>query len=127
MSDDTVESVVAAAVKAKVQTMMVEALGDPATLVRQLVQEALMVQVKTDHYSSRSETVLTKVVRECVVDEARNAMKQWIDEQRPAIRKELIRRITADKADIAEALIDSLVKAAGGSYSLRVIFKENEE
>ena len=122
--DNNIETIVAEAVKAKVGTMILDALGEPGELVRQIVHEALTMPVQTDRYNSRREPRIHAIVREAVVDEAKNAMKAWVDEQRPAIRVELAKRIQADRSNIAEALVDSLAKTAGSHYQMRVVFTD---
>lgn len=127
MSDNTIESTIAEAVKAKVQIMVVEALGDPAALVRNLVAEALTLKVKDREYPYKEEPVIHRLVRKAITAEAQTAMQEWIDEQRPAIKAELKRRLVADKASVADALINSLTGVASRSYGLHVVFKMKDE
>lgn len=129
MADQTnnIESIVAEAVKAKVGTMVVDALGDPGALVRQIVSEALTMSVKDRGYPYKTEPVIHRMVRKAIVEEAQSVMVEWIAEQRPAIHKELAKRINADRNLIAETLIDSLTKVAGNQYRMSVIFSEKSE
>lgn len=128
--DNSIESVVSEAVKAKVQTMMVEALGHPGALVQKIVAEALTQEVQVgDRYASRPQkmTLINKMVKEAIVDEATKVMKEFIFEHKNAIRAELIRNLTTNKKNIAEALIDSLVQTAGSAYTLRLTFNTKDE
>lgn len=124
---NNIESIVAEAVKAKVGVMVIDALGEPGELVKRMVQEALMLKVKDRDYPYTEEPVIHKIVRKAIVEEARSVMEEWIAAQRPAIHKELARRIQVDKADIASALIDSLAKVAGNQYGLRIVFADKEQ
>lgn len=123
MADQTnnIESIVAEAVKAKVGTMVMDALGEPGEMVKAIVHEALTMEVDNRNTYKR-EPMIRKIVREAVVQEAQNVMKAWVEEQRPAIRTELAKRIQADRHNIASALIDSLGKAAGNRYGMTVTF-----
>jgi hypothetical protein len=125
--ENSIETVIAEAVKAKVQTMVVDALGEPGELVRKIVAEALTQTVQVgDRYRPENVTMITKMVRESVIEEGTKVMKQFILDQREAIQAELLRHLTANKKEIAAALIGSLVKTAGNSYSLRLVFETKE-
>ena len=124
---NNIETIVAEAVKAKVGVMVIDALGEPGALVKQIVHEALTLSVQDRDYPYKKEPVIHKLVRKAILEEAEVVMKEWIAEQRPAIRKELAKRVQADRNSIAEALIDSLTKAAGDRYALHVVFKERGE
>lgn len=120
-TENNIETIVAEAVKAKVQIMVMDALGDADTMVRAIVHEALTMKVDRNY---RSVPMINKIVQDAVVGEAQKSMQEWIEEQRPAIRAELKRRLVADKTSIAEALIDSLAKTAASPYRMRVHFEE---
>lgn len=126
--DNNIETIVAEAVKAKVGTMVMEALGSPGELVRAIVHEALTMKVNQDRSGyGKQVPMIHRIVQEAVVQEAQNVMKEWVEEQRPAIRKELAKRIQADRDSIAAALIDSLGKAAGNRYGMRVTFVDPKD
>lgn len=125
--EQNIETIVAEAVKAKVEIMMVDALGDPGDLVRRLVAEALTTQVEVDRYSRKKETLISRIVRQSIVEAAQEAMREWIKEQTPAIKAELKKQIVRDKESIATALIESLVRSANNNYGLQVVFKERSE
>lgn len=124
--DNNIETIVAEAVKAKVQTMIVDALGEPGELVRQLVASALTTKVR-DSKTYRDVTIIEQIVRDTITATAQEAMKEWIAEQRPAIKAELKRRLVADKEDIASTLIDSMVAVAGSRYQMRVTFQTKDD
>ena len=124
---NNIETIVAEAVKAKVGVMVLDALGEPGDLVKRMVHEALTMNVKDRDYPYKTEPLIHKIVRKAIVEEARSVMQEWINAQRPAIHKELAKRVQADRNSIAEALVDSLVKAAGNQYALRIVLSEREE
>lgn len=123
-AENNIESIVAEAVKAKVQVLISEALGEPGVLVNQIVTQALTMNVKNKEYPYKDEPMIHRITRKAIAEEAETVMREFIDEQRGAIRAELKRHLTNKKSDIAEALIDSLVTMAGNSYSLRLTFVE---
>lgn len=55
---------------------------------------------------------------------ATEAMKAWMADHHDALRAEVERQLTAQKKEIASALVLSLAKAAGSAYSFKVVIGE---
>jgi hypothetical protein len=108
-------------VKAQVQAAIVQALSkDPEGLIKAVVNHALAQ--KANSYDR--ETLLDKMLREMIHEECMRQFKAWIEEQRPAIRKQMVealgKRQAASMKTIADKLVDSLSNAEVGLY-----FKDN--
>ena len=125
--ESNIETVIAEAVKAKVEVMVVDALGDAGDLVKRIVQEALTMKVENRDYPYKAEPMIHKIVRTAIVEEAKRVMTEYIAEQTPAIRAELKWRLVANKEGIADALIASVVKTAGSSYGITVAFTDRSQ
>jgi hypothetical protein len=120
----SIENVVEAAVQAQVQKMIVESLEGVDGMVGRLVAGAMQAPVK-DNY--REIPFIQKLCRETVQTAATTAMKGWMEKNGPALQAEVERQLTAQKKDVASALVLSLAKAAGNVYQFKVVIKERNE
>jgi hypothetical protein len=125
MADNSIESVVAEAVKAKVQIMVAEALGDPGDLMAQFVAHALQQKVQGRNY--RDVPLITKLAEDTVGTAAKAALQRWLEDHTAQMQAEIERQLTAQKKDIAAGLVASLLGAAQNSYRLQLVFKEAGE
>lgn len=121
--DGSIEKVVEAAVQAQVQKMIVESLEGVEGLVGRLVAAAMQQNVK-DGSSYREIPFIQKLCRDTVQTAATEAMKAWMADHHDALRAEVERQLTAQKKEIASALVLSLAKAAGSAYSFKVVIGE---
>lgn len=113
-ADGSIEKVVEDAVRAQVQTMIVSSLEGVDGLTARIVAGALQVKVK-DGY--REVAFIEKLCAGVVQSAAQEAAQEWIAENRPALVAEVKRQLTAQKAGVAQALVESLGKAAGSAYT----------
>ena len=116
-ADGSIEKVVEDAVRAQVQQMIVTSLESVDGLTARIVAGALQAKVK-DGY--REVPFIEKLSADAVREAAQVAAREWIDESRPALVAEVKRQLTAQKANVAQALVDSLAKAAGSAYSFKL-------
>lgn len=119
--EGSIEKVVEDAVRAQVQQMIVASLDSVDGLTARIVAGALQAKVK-DGY--REVAFIDKLCREAVHDAAQQAAREWIEEHRPALVAEVKRQLAAQKATVAQALVESLATAAGRAYSFKVVIAE---
>ena len=105
-------------IKAQVQAAVVAALSkDPDKLIAAMVKASM--EVKSNSYDR--ESMFEKMMREMVHQEAIASFKQWLDEMRPAIRAQIVEKLSTRKkeqvAKMADKLLTSLEKA---SFSVHV-------
>lgn len=116
-ADGSIEKVVEDAVRAQVQQMIVTSLESVDGLTARIVAGALQAKVK-DNY--REVAFIEKLCATVVQSAAQEAAQEWIEESRPALVAEVKRQLTAQKAGVAQALVESLGKAAGSAYTFRI-------
>lgn len=116
-ADGTIEKVVEDAVRAQVQQMIVTSLESVDGLTSRIVAGALQAKVKSGY---REVSFIEKLCTETVQATAQQAATEWIEENRSALVAEVKRQLSAQKAGVAQALVESLAKAAGSSYSFKV-------
>jgi len=113
----SIEKVVEDAVRAQVQQMIVTSLESVDGLTARIVAGAMQAKVKDGYH----ETVfIEKICREAVQEAAQTAVKEWIVEQRPMLMAEIKRQLSAQKAGVAQALVESLAKSAANAYTFKV-------
>ncbi len=122
-ANGSIEHVVEAAVQAQVQKMIVESLEGVDGMVGRLVAGALQTPVK-DPSGYREIPFIQKLCRETVQTATTNAMRAWMADHEDALRAEVERQLTAQKKEIATALVLSLAKSAASAYSFKVVIKE---
>jgi hypothetical protein len=99
-------------IKAQVQSAVVQALSkDPEALIASVVGYALAQ--KANSYDR--ETILDRLLREMIHAEVKAAFALWIEEQRPAIRAQMVtalgKRKEAQVKTMADRILDSLAAA----------------
>lgn len=124
--EGSIEKVVESAVRAQVQKMMVESLEGVDGLVGRLIAGAMQVKVK-DGVTYREIPFIERLCRDAVQEAAQEAMKAWIEENKPALRAEVERQLTAQKKTLAESMVASFGAAAGDQYRIRVVLADRSE
>lgn len=131
--NNSIESVVAEAVKTKVQTMVIDAMGEPGLLVKQIVHEALTMPYKDSSYPYKTEPVIHRITREAIVDEAKmlsmsdtNARLGLFDEfelrrrlPSPKLQKAIRKATATTQQAVADELAVSRITVARWEAGLR--------
>lgn len=101
-------------VTAQIQAAVMEALGrDPTSLVREVVRQAM--NQKSGNYGRK--TIFEEAVHEQIRGVANEAFKEWLEEQRGAIRKEV--REQLGKAKFADKILSALKDSLYVNVSIR--------
>jgi hypothetical protein len=109
-------------VKTEIKLRIAELLSkNTETLVREVVHAAFYE--KKDSYGRESviESTLNKMIRA----EADEAMRLWIEQVRPAIRKQMFERLNDKKLGLAQKVSDQLVAGLSGGLNIRVWLGED--
>jgi hypothetical protein len=110
-------------VNAQIKAAVVTALAkDPEKLVAAVV-DAAMKQKPERGYSSDPpiwDTMLNNMIREA----AQDAFKEWLSDNSAMITRKVRERLTREKSQFIEKIVDSLVSAAKSSFYFTVNIKE---
>lgn len=120
LADSDVQRIIRTTIQAQVAAVLTREHGG---LVEGIVQQALGQRV--DYYgkpsnSDRDPTSLERLVRTEITAATSAGVKQWIDENRPALLKAIDAVLKRDTRKIAGQLVDSLVSALRGDEKLAV-------
>lgn len=108
MADINIEKAVAAIVEAKIRESVASALNkDTGALVESIVELALTEKRHSYDQATIFQTHVNKKIREA----AHDAMVEWLDEQRPAIRDAVRKRLSKNGAKLITELADKLAVA----------------
>lgn len=124
--EGTIEAVVESAVKAHVQKMIVESFESIDGLVGRIVAGAMQAKVK-DGSSYRELPFIEKLCKDAIQDAAQTGVRDWIEENRPALMAEVKRQVTAQKGDIAASMVEAFIKGVSSTYSFKVLVGERGE
>lgn len=109
---------------------VVAAIGDPATLIRQLVEKAASEKVdmngEVSRYSSDNkysfiEAVATRTLHESI----KAAIVEYVKEQRPAIQAAVKSHLAKRTSAVAKALVDGLIASTEQRWDLKCEFIAN--
>lgn len=118
------EADVAKIIDATVQAQVAMVLSqNGANLVQSMVSAALFVRKDSYGHNStdkRHPTVLETVVNERIKAVAIQAVKDWFEQHREVVTKEISKQLSSNRVGIAEALIGSLTGLIDSSYRLNV-------
>lgn len=118
------EADVAKIIDATVQAQVAMVLSqNGASLVEGMVREALFVRRDPyghNSHDTRHPTVLEKVVNERIKEVAVQAVKDWFEQHREVVAKEIGKQLSSNRVTIAEKLIGSLTGLIDSSYRLNV-------
>lgn len=117
--DGSIEKVVEDAVRAQVQQMIVGSLEGVDGLTARIVAGALQAKVK-DSQGYREVAFIEKLCGDVVRTAAQAAAQEWIEENKPALVAEVKRQLMAQRAGVAQALVESLARSAGSAYSFKL-------
>ena len=119
MTDNTIESTIAEAVKAKVQIMLVQAMGNPGDMIGTIVATVLQSKVSVNY---REVTILQKLCQDTISKVAKETLEQFIRDNTKELQAEIMKQLTAKKKDIAEALVGAALSSAGDHYRTSITF-----
>lgn len=109
---------------------VVAAIGDPATLIRQLVEKAASAKVDmngevsrycSDNKYSFIEAVATRTLHESI----KAAIVEYVKEQRPAIQAAVKSHLAKRTSAVAKALVDGLIASTEQRWDLKCEFIAN--
>ncbi len=101
--DRVVEEAARDIAETKIRAAVAEALGkDPRALIERVVDAAL--SARPDPYSR--EPVLQKAIREMIVEEAKAAFADWIEENRTVVRRAVAARLRDTKKGLIDRVAD---------------------
>jgi hypothetical protein len=118
--------------QARIQAMIVEALGGQAQLIEAAVVAALGQKVDVDGKVSsyRNDfTFLQVTANQFIRETAKGALKEYLEKQKPAIAARVVKELEKKHTALAAALVDGLAKAIDTTYgfSLSVNFKDKKD
>lgn len=119
MNDNTIESTIAEAVKAKVQIMLVQAMGNPGDMMAQIVATVLTSKVSVNY---KEVTVLQKICQETISKVAKETLEQFIRDNTKELQAEIMKQLTTKKKDIAEALVNVALASSSDHYRTSITF-----
>ncbi len=85
-------------------------------LIQRLVEQALAVK-RPNAYSS-DKSIFEETVQAMIRDEATAAVKEWLDEQRPVIKKLVLEAIKRKDNGLAQKIAEQLVTGLSKSLSV---------
>lgn len=91
-------------------------------LIRRLVDHALAA--KREHYDRV--TIFEATVQKMIIDEATAACKEWLDEQRPLIRKLVYEAIKRKDNGLAQKIAEQLVTGLSKSLNVSTYLQSKE-
>lgn len=93
-----------------IRVEMVKQLGNHQELMEGIVKAAL--SAKENNYSHEP-TIFLKKVQEMIRTEAQNAFRDWVEENRPAIRQALLEALNRDRKQRIAEIVDTIVNSLG--------------
>jgi hypothetical protein len=122
ISQESVQQII----DAKVREAVAGALGrDPKYLIDNIVRMALEEKSR-DSYGGR-QTIFAEAVSKMIREEALRGIQEWIEENRPLMRKVIHERIRARKGfaqKLADNMTDALAKSV--AYNIKVVLDGEE-
>ena len=109
---------------------VVAAIGDPAELIRQVVEKSLKVKVDSDgkvndysHYNQHDfiDSIASKAIREAT----KAAVIEYVKEQQPAIQAAVKAHLSKRTSAVAKALVDGLIASTEQRWDLKCEFIAN--
>lgn len=120
--EQDLNATIAAAVKAKVEASVMEALAG-GELMREYVAAALSQQVDlnpNDRYNNKKVSFLERTLRTAIQKATEDAVRAAILEDMPVLQDEVRRAIKRNSSTMADALCTSLTEAAERAYGVKV-------
>jgi hypothetical protein len=93
-------------------------------LIRRLVDHALAR--KRDNAYSSERSIFEETVQKMIIDEATAACKEWLDEQRPLIRKLVYEAIKRKDNGLAQKIAEQLVTGLSKSLNVSTYLQSKE-
>lgn len=121
--DASLNDVLVAAVNAKVEASVLEALSGDETIGR-LVTAALTQEVTVKNgYRDEKTPFITQVIRKTLQETVKTSVGKVMEEERPRIEHAVREAILARLDNIAETMVSSAVESSKNGYSVNVDFK----
>ena len=122
VSKELIEPVIAA----KVQTAIVEALGDKRGVIERMVAEALQAKVKNSQYGYDTVPWIDRVCKDLIQESAKVAIRKWADEQQEKIVAEFVRQLSTKGTarSVVKAMTTGLAEAVACKWRFSVDFPQ---
>lgn len=126
------QSLVAPIVEAQIQAAIVRELGAQGQLIEDLVAAALNDKVgydgrKAQYASDNKYNLVALLVQKKIQEAAREALGQYLDEHKAAVRDAVIKTVEQNKDAMVQAFVSSITKAADPGWGITVSFKKPED
>ena len=122
--------VVERAVRDKISAAIARELGNPATVIREAVGLALTQKVNrkgivSPYTSDNKYTFLEVMATNMIQGAAREALKDYLETHRAALRASIEEAITKDKSKLAQALVDAFAHGVDLPYRTTINIELN--
>lgn len=119
-------------IRAHIQTGVVAAIGDPATLIEEVVRRALTKKVDRNgtvsNYSTDNKYDLIEIVAQQTIEaEVKKAVIAWIEDQKPAIQKAVADSLKKKTGVFAKALVDGFVQCTKQDWRISCNFNVSDK
>jgi len=109
-------------IDAKISAALVESLKGSDGLIDALVTGILQQKVDSKgNANCRSYdevgTLIDYITRTAIKDAAREALSEWIQDNKPKLKQAIIKRLKASPSQLANALVDGLGKSVKSDWS----------
>jgi len=113
------------AVEEIVKSAIVQALGDPASIVKKAIDETINKKVDRDGKPSTSYSsipFLDWLAKKTIEDTVREAMIEVVQENSSVLKKEFLSQMETKKFrdDLSAAFVNTVIKAAEATYHMPV-------
>lgn len=125
-NENNIDKIIEHAVKAQVETKVIEALSDGA-FMGQFVQAVLSQKVKTGGYSSKEVSLIDHTLQNAIVESSKAVIGEEIAQLMPEIREEVRKALKKSIGVIADGLVDGFADNMTGKYPrISVRFNNND-
>ena len=119
LSKDIIEPIV----RAQLHASILAALGRSDQLIAGVVQTIMNTQVDSDgkasHYSGRR-PLITWMAEKAIKEEALSAIKDWFNDNRESLRREILAALKRNQKSMAEKFVMGMCESATNSYRTTV-------
>ena len=126
------QDLVAPIIQAKIEAAIVQQLGKEANLVERLVASALTQKVNSrgrvsDRCYENKHSFLALICEQAIHDAARQALEEYINENKPKIVDAMKKQLRASPAKMAKALIDGVSGSMQSKWSWQVKIANSDD
>ena len=110
-------------IREKIHAAVIEAFGGSTIMLDKVIDAALNIKVDNKGNSSGYSSDIPFIqwfCREAIMDCAKQALKEFVDEQKPAITEAVKRQLTKSRNAVARSFVDGLAASINNQYLLTV-------